>query len=140
MANKILAEAEESALATITQAQALGLVSPDALSVPLPFESKIILFESVRVAGTTHTPNTHNTMGQISENAKFDLVREPENLGDPWAIRIEYRGKKIGYFPADRNEIPARLMDGGKTLRGELVSCERQGDWWKIFLEVSLVD
>lgn len=131
---------ETSALATIAQAKSLGLVGEGALSVPMPFESKIALFESVRVAGTTHAPGIDDTMESMAEGAKLDFVREPGNQVDKWAVRIEHGGRKIGYMPADRNEVLARLMDGGKTIQGKLVSHERQGNWWKVYVEVSLVD
>lgn len=56
------------------------------------------------------------------------------------AIRVEHDGKKIGYTPADKNEVLARLMDGGKTLGGELVSRELRGTWWNVHMEVYLID
>lgn len=127
-------------LSTIVQGQSLGLVGASTLSVPVPFESKIVLFESVRIAGTTHAPNINDVMEQIPEDALLRFVCEPDNQADPWAIRVEYGGKKIGYMPADKNELIARLMDGGKTLHGSLLECSLQGDWWKVYMEVSLID
>lgn len=127
-------------LSTIAQGQSLGLVGASTLSVPVPFESKIVLFKSVRIAGTTHTPNINDVMNQIPEDALLRFVREPDNQADPWAIRVEYGGRKIGYMPADKNELIARLMDGGKTLRGSLLEYSLQGNWWKVYMEVSLID
>lgn len=131
---------EAAALSTIAQAQTLGLVGTNTLSVPLPFESKIVLFERVRIAGTTHAPEIDTIMEAIAENATLRLVREPENQADKWAIRVEYGGKKIGYLPADKNELVARLMDGGKSLEATLIEHEQQGNWWKVYVEVSLID
>lgn len=134
------AQPDVGTLATITQAQQLGLVGAGALSVPMPFESKIVLFESIRVAGTSHAPDIDATMGQMPDEARLSLVREPGNQADGWAIRVEHDGKKIGYLPADKNEVLARLMDGGKSLGGELVSRELRGTWWNVHMEVFLVD
>lgn len=127
-------------LSAIAQGQSLGLVGASTLSVPVPFESKIVLFESVRIAGTTHTPNINDVIDRIPEDALLRFVREPDNQADPWAIRVEYDGRKIGYMPADKNELIARLMDGGKTLHGSLLERSMQGNWWKVYMEVSLID
>lgn len=140
MAYSTTAQPDTGTLATITQTQQLGLVGASTLSVPMPFESKIVLFESIRVAGTSHAPDIDVTMGQMPDEARLDLVREPGNQADGWAIRVEYDGKRIGYMPADKNDVLARLMDGGKTLGGELVSRELRGTWWNVHMEVYLID
>jgi hypothetical protein len=131
---------ESLGLSTLSQATSLGLVGTGTLSVPLPFESKIVLLESVRIAGTTHVPHIEELMESIPEDAILTFVREPHNKADRWAIRIDFKGKKVGYLPADNNEILARLMDGGKTLQGTLVSREKQGNWWKVYMEVDFID
>lgn len=129
-----------NALTTIAQAKQLGLVGENTLSIPMPFESKIILFDSLRVAGTSHTPGIDTTMDLITEEAPLNFVREPNNPADPWAIRVEHDHKRIGYVPADKNEILARLMDGGKTIQGTFISSELNGNWWKVYMEVYLID
>ena len=47
---------------------------------------------------------------------------------------------KIGFVPADCNEVLARLMDGGKALSGKLTGKEKLGTWNKLHMEVSLDD
>lgn len=131
---------DSQALSLTTQAGQLGLVGSSTLSVPMPFETKIVLFESLRVAGTTHVSDIDTIMDEASLGDPITLVREPNNWHDEWAIRLEHNGKKIGYIPADKNELLARLLDGGKSLQASMVERELQGDWWKIYIEVSLVD
>lgn len=128
------------ALVTMSNASALGLVGSSALSVPVPFENKIRLYDCLRIAGTTHAPDIDQIMDDMPDGAAFTLVREPANAADDWAIRVEHRGRKVGYVPADVNEVLARLMDGGKILAGSLVDAEQRGCWWKVYMEVSLVD
>lgn len=140
MAYSVTTQPDTGTLATITQAQQLGLVGANTLSVSMPFELRIVLFESVRIAGTSHAPDIDATMRQMLDEARLDLVREPDNQADSWAIRVEHDGKKIGYVPADKNEVLARLMDGGKALSGELVSRELRGTWWNVHMEVYLID
>ena len=140
MAYSVTTQPDTGTLATITQAQQLGLMGANTLSVSMPFELRIVLFESVRIAGTSHAPDIDATMRQMLDEARLDLVREPDNQADSWAIRVEHDGKKIGYVPADKNEVLARLMDGGKALSGELVSRELRGTWWNVHMEVYLID
>ncbi len=131
---------QAAGLAVVAQASQLGLVGNAALSVPMPFESEIVLYDELRIAGTTHVRNIASIVTDMPDESQFALVREPNNQADAWAIRVEYQGKKIGYIPADSNFLLARLMDGGKTLRGKLVSCELKNTWWKIKIQVSLID
>ena len=140
MAYSVTTQPDTGTLATITQAEQMGIAGANTLSVPMPFESRIVLFESIRIAGTSHAPDIDATMRQMPDEARLDLVREPDNQADGWAIRVEHDGKKIGYVPADKNEVLARLMDGGKTLGGELVSRELRGTWWNVHMEVYLID
>lgn len=111
-----------------------------SLSVPIPFQSKIVLVEDARVAGTTHIHGIDDIVGKLELGASLRLEREPDNLADSWAIGV-YTGKeRIGYVPADCNEVLARLMDGGKALSAKLTAKEKVGTWNKIHMEVSLDD
>jgi len=42
--------------------------------------------------------------------------------------------------PVDVNEIPARLMDGGKRLYGEVTEVRLVGGWWRIAMGVWMDD
>lgn len=110
------------------------------LSVPVPFKSKIVLLEDVRIAGTTHIFDIDAIVDRLETDMELRLVREPDNLVDGWAIRVFAGEDKIGYVPADCNEILARLMDGGKALCAKLIGKEVIGTWNKLRMEVSLDD
>lgn len=107
------------------------------LSVPIPFQSKIALYDDLRIAGTTHI---HGIVNNLEAGAELRLEREPCNLADPWAIKVFAGDRKIGYVPADCNEVLARLMDGGKALSAKLTAKERVGTWNKLHMQVSLDD
>lgn len=68
------------------------------------------------------------------------LEREPDNLADRYAIRVFADEEKIGYVPADCNEVLARLMDGGKAISARLTGKEKLGNWNKPHMKVSLDD
>lgn len=110
------------------------------LSVPVPFQSKIVLMEDARIAGTTHIRGIDAIVEQLVVGVDLRLEREPGNLADSWAIRVFAGDDGIGYVPADCNEVLARLMDGGKALSAKLVGKERLGTWNKLHMEVSLDD
>lgn len=110
------------------------------LSVPVPFQNKIILVERTRVAGTMHVHGIDRILEGLDVGSKLRLEREPGNVSDVWAIKVLAGHTRIGYVSADCNEILARLMDGGKSLSGKLVGKERAGTWNKLCLEVVLDD
>ena len=111
-----------------------------SLSVPVPFQNKIVIFESMRIAGTTHIGDIDDIANKLSIESELRLVREKDNLVDCWAIRVFSGEIPIGYVPADCNEVLARLMDGGKALSATLVSKEKLGRWNKLHMEVILDD
>ena len=58
------------------------------------------------------------------------LVREPDNPHDVRAVRVEWRGLKIGYVPRRENADVARLMDGGQLLEARIVRLAEVRDPW----------
>jgi len=111
-----------------------------SLSVPVPFQNSIVLVSETRVAGTTHIRGMDEIAAGLSVGMTLRFEREPGNLADSWAIRVYAGATKIGYVPADCNEVLARLMDGGKALSGKLTGKEKVGTWNKLSMEVSLDD
>lgn len=110
------------------------------LSVPVPFQNEIVLVERARIAGTARVHGIDAIVAGLEDGCALQLEREPGNLADRWAIRVSAGGKKLGYVPADCNEVLARLMDGGKALSGKLVGREKTGNWNKLYMEVALDD
>ena len=110
------------------------------LSVPVPFQNKIVLIDDTRIAGTTHIHGIDGIVVKLEIGMDLRLERDPGNLADRWAIRVFAREERIGFVPADCNEILARLMDGGKALSAILTGKEKVGSWNKLHMEVSLDD
>lgn len=50
----------------------------------------------------------------------LELVREPGNAHDARAIRVEWRGRKLGYVPRRDNDAVAWGMDRGDVLRARI--------------------
>ena len=51
---------------------------------------------------------------------RLELVREPENPYDAGAIRVEWRGRKLGYVPRRDNAAVARQLDLGTPLEARV--------------------
>ena len=110
----------------------------DGISVPMPFERDIFLFDTF-VAGTTYIEGIDELEPYIQEGDKLTFIREPGNPYDENAIRIQNRdGVKLGYVPKKDNIVFARLMDAGKLLFGKVSAKEYAGRWLKIDIQVYL--
>ncbi|MGH8678452.1 MAG: HIRAN domain-containing protein [Burkholderiales bacterium] len=68
---------------------------------------------------------------QLRVGDALALVREPGNLHDPNAVRVEWRGRVIGYVPRRENEAVARQLDFGNRLGARIVRLTRHRDPWK---------
>ena len=76
---------------------------------------------------------------QLRVGDALSLVREPENVYDARAIRVEWRGEKLGYVPRAGNEDLAALMDQGARLTARIVHLQAgRSHWQRILFEVLL--
>lgn len=113
----------------------------EGLRMPLPFSKPICLVEGAHVAGTTHVAGIRKLAAGLSEGDRLRLVRDAGNPHDRWAIRVlDGEGSRLGFVPADQNEVLARLMDGGKRLFGQVTGVEQRGSWTRIGMDVYLDD
>ncbi len=53
---------------------------------------------------------------------RLQLVREPDNPYDANAVRVEWRGIKLGYVPRRDNAAVARQMDRGAALEARVAA------------------
>lgn len=61
----------------------------------------------------------------------LDLIREPDNAHDIRAVRVEWRGHKLGYVPRLDNTAVSHLLDNGQALRAEIVALQFSRDPWE---------
>ncbi|MDT3708231.1 MAG: HIRAN domain-containing protein [Thiobacillus sp.] len=67
---------------------------------------------------------------QMQVGDELTLAREPDNPYDSRAVRVEWRGHKIGYVPRRENADVARLMDGGQVLTARIARLAEVRDPW----------
>ena len=74
-----------------------------------------IVVQSSPLAGFRHY-EAPDLWGEMRAGDALTLVREPENLHDRNAVRVEWRSFKLGYVPRAQNEAVARMLDRGTRL------------------------
>jgi hypothetical protein len=57
---------------------------------------------------------------QLRKGDALELVREPANPHDANAVRVEWRGRKLGYVPRSENGALAWAMDRGEALKARV--------------------
>jgi hypothetical protein len=78
-----------------------------------------ILVQSSPLAGFRYA-EAAEAWPQLHIGDTLDLRREADNPYDPNAVRVEWRGRKLGYVPRRQNAAVAWGMDRGAPLRARL--------------------
>jgi hypothetical protein len=86
-----------------------------------------ILVQTSFVAGFQHHDGKR-FYSRMEVGDSLRLVREPRNIHDPNAIRVEWQGNTIGYVPRNENEALARQFDFGNRLHGRITRLSRHRD------------
>ena len=75
------------------------------------------------------------------EGSLLELVREPENPHDPCAIALHFNQQKVGFIPAESNEILSRLLDSRLVeLLAEITHLNKEAaSWENVHLAISLL-
>lgn len=68
---------------------------------------------------------------EMHEGDPLGLVREPDNPHDTHAVRVEWRGEKLGYLPRAENRGVARAMDQGTPVSGRIGRLAPHPNPWK---------
>ena len=71
---------------------------------------------------------------------RLDLVRESDNPHDPNAVRVDWRGRRLGYVPRRENPALAWAMDRGEPISARISSLRmhrnpRQRVEFEVFIE-----
>lgn len=99
---------------------ALGIVATLAV-LPAAAADAYFIVQRSPLAGFRHYDGPA-LWREISSGDRLELVREPENPYDAGAIRVEWRGRKLGYVPQRDNAAIARQMDRGAPLEARVAA------------------
>ncbi len=81
------------------------------------------------VAGYDHHSG-HAIEAHLAVGDRLTLAREPDNPYDRRAVRIDWRGEKLGYVPRARNAAIARRLDAGEPLSCRIGRLNPAADPW----------
>ncbi|HUK03540.1 MAG TPA: HIRAN domain-containing protein [Burkholderiales bacterium] len=65
---------------------------------------------------------------ELREGDALELVREPGNPRDANAVRVDWRGHKLGYVPRRENAAVAWALDRGAPLRARVSRLEEHAN------------
>lgn len=57
---------------------------------------------------------------RLSRDDRLTLTREPGNPYDPRAVRVDWRGQKLGYLPRIENTAVSQMLDRGEQLEAHI--------------------
>ena len=66
-----------------------------------------------RIAGLYYAIGDILPSSILSVGDPLNLIREPDNRHDPFAVRVVLDGRKLGYVPSTHSRMVARLVDSG---------------------------
>jgi hypothetical protein len=101
-------------LAVLLAVQATGYAWAQA-----PAASVKLLVQSSPLAGFRHH-EAAQVWPELRVGDALDLVREPANPHDGNAVRVEWRGRMLGYVPRAENAALAWAMDRGETVSARI--------------------
>jgi len=109
----------------------LALALPAITAAIPPAAAQVrILVQSLPLAGFQYY-GAKILWDEMREGDRLALIREPDNRHDPFAVRVEWRGAKLGYLPrADNREVSAE-MDRGTPVSARIGRMSRDPNPWK---------
>jgi hypothetical protein len=77
---------------------------------------------------------------ELREGDRLTLMREADNPHDANAVRIEWRGQKLGYLPRAENRAVAAAMDRGEPVDARIAKLRaHRNPWQRVLIEVFVV-
>lgn len=113
------------------------LIGMSAWAAPLNAEvAAHILLQDAPLAGFQYHAG-RQWWSQMRVGDALTLIREPDNVHDAKAVRIEWQGHMIGYVPRRDNADAARFMDSGQVLVARISRlAEGRDPWSRVRFEI----
>ena len=109
------------------------------LAGPASAESIKVLVQSSPLAGFQYHAG-EALWSEMREGDALVLLREPENSHDTHAVRVEWRGRMLGYLPRTENRTVAAEMDRGTMVSARIARLTMdRNPWRRLLIEVFVV-
>ena len=110
-----------------------------AISFAVKAESVKLLVQSSPLAGFQYHAGAA-LWEELAVGDALTLVREPQNPHDARAVRVEWRGRQLGYLPRAENEAVAAALDRGERVAGRIAALvQHRNPWRRVRIEVFVV-
>ena len=117
-------------LAALSRALCLALWLALVTTPPAAAQRMQVLVHSAPLAGFQYYAGKI-LWDEMHEGDHLALVREADNRHDPHAVRVEWRGTKLGYLPRSDNRAVAAEMDKGTPIGARIGRLNRDPNPWK---------
>lgn len=117
----------------------IALFCAACLALPAQAQSVKVLVQSSPLAGFRYHAGKE-LWSEIKTGDALALVREPDNPHDANAVRVEWRGRKLGYLPRAENRAVAAEMDRGGRVEARIARLmKHRSPWQRVQVEVYVV-
>ena len=117
-------------LAALSLVLCLTLCLALAAAPPAAAQRMQVLVHSAPLAGFQYYAGKI-LWDEMREGDRLALVRERDNPHDPFAVRIDWRGTKLGYLPRSDNRAVAAEIDKGTPIGARIGRLSRDPNPWK---------
>ncbi len=111
-------------------ARLAAIAAPLLLATPDAGQQMHVLVHSAPLAGFQYYAGKI-LWDEMREGDRLALVRERDNPHDPFAVRIDWRGTKLGYLPRSDNRAVAAEIDKGTPIGARIGRLSRDPNPWK---------
>ena len=117
----------------------LALLLALCLALPGQAQSVKVLVQSSPLAGFQYHAG-RQLWNEMRVGDALTLVREPDNPHDASAVRVEWRGRQLGYLPRAENRAVAAEMDNGGRVEARIARLmKHRNPWQRVQIEVYVV-
>ena len=118
---------------------ALLLLALLSLALPVAAQNIRIMVQSSPLAGFQYYAG-QTRWEEMQVGDALELTREPGNPHDANAVRVDWRGQKLGYLPRAENRAVALEMDRGTPIAARISQMVRhRNPWQRVRIEVFVV-